>query len=108
MGESGAGRAGLNDPAVAAEGSPLHHGIDPSGMPLLRGYLAVVTPVAKRLRFVPPLVFTVVGAVFAIDAVLLAIRAPWVTFGLVLMATCCDALDGAVAIASGTASRAGA
>jgi CDP-diacylglycerol--glycerol-3-phosphate 3-phosphatidyltransferase len=107
MGESGAGRSGLNDPPAAAAWSRLHHGIDPSGL-MLRTYLAVVTPPARRLGCVPPLVFTVVGAVLAVDAVLLAARDPWVAFGLVLASTACDALDGAVAIASGRVSRAGA
>jgi CDP-diacylglycerol--glycerol-3-phosphate 3-phosphatidyltransferase len=86
----------------------VHHGIDPADVPLLRGYLAVVTPVGRALRFVPPWVFTLAGAVLAVDALLLAKRWPWVAFGLVLASTGCDALDGAVAIASRRTTRAGA
>ncbi|MGH8862731.1 MAG: CDP-alcohol phosphatidyltransferase family protein [Jatrophihabitantaceae bacterium] len=104
MGESGAGRAGL----TLAAWSRLHHGIDPAGVPMLRLWLRAVWALARPMRSVPPVVFTVAGALLAIDALLFAARSPWVAFGLVLAAVMCDALDGAVALLAGRASRFGA
>jgi phosphatidylglycerophosphate synthase len=100
MGESGAGRAGL----TAAGWSQLHHGIDPARVPLLRGWLRIVWTLARPLRRVPPLAITVGGVLLAIGAVLVA---PWVALALVVAAVLCDAMDGAVALASGRASAFG-
>jgi CDP-diacylglycerol--glycerol-3-phosphate 3-phosphatidyltransferase len=104
MGESGAGRAGLS----YAGWSELHHGIDPSRVPFLRLWLHVVYRVARPLCAVPPMAFTVLGAVLALDALLLASTQPWVAFALVLVSAACDALDGAVAVIADRASAAGA
>jgi phosphatidylglycerophosphate synthase len=107
MGQSGAGRSGLSD-AEWAGWSTLHHGIDPGRVPLLASWLRLVWWVARPLRFVPPLVFTALGALFAVDALLLASSQPWAALVLVLVATACDALDGAVAVIAHRASRRGA
>ncbi len=84
----------------SAEWSALHHGIDPRRIPVLhvwlRGMWALATPLV-RLR-VPPLALTVLGALLAIDAVLLARAQPWVALALVLASVVCDGLDGAVAL----------
>jgi CDP-diacylglycerol--glycerol-3-phosphate 3-phosphatidyltransferase len=104
MGESGAGRAGLSH----AGWSELHHGIDPARVPFLRAWLRVVYGVARPLRAVPPMAFTVLGAVLAVDALLLASTQPWVALVLVLVSAACDALDGAVAVIAQRASAAGA
>jgi phosphatidylglycerophosphate synthase len=101
MGESGAGRPGL----TVAGWSQLHYGIDPARVPLLTGWLRLVWAVARPLRHVPPIVLTVLGAAFAITAVLVA---PWAALVLVLAAVLCDALDGAVALMAARASAAGA
>jgi phosphatidylglycerophosphate synthase len=107
MGESGAGRAGLSD-AERAAWSTLHHGIDPARVPLLDPWLRLVGRVARPLRFVHPMVFTGLGVLFAVDALLLAGTQPWFALALVLVATACDALDGAVAVIARRASAAGA
>jgi phosphatidylglycerophosphate synthase len=104
MGKSGAGRPGLN----FAGWSRLHYGIDPARIPLLRGWLSLVWRVARPLRKVPPSVFTVLGAVLAVDALLLASTQPWVAVALILVASACDALDGAVAVLAHRATAAGA
>ena len=103
MGESGAGRAGL----TSRGWSELHHGIDPAEVPFLRGWLRIVTALARPVRGVPPMVFTVAGAGFAVLAVALA-GWPWVALALVLTAVLCDGLDGAVAVLADRASALGA
>ncbi len=114
MGESGVGREGLSqarDASVTsrqAAWSALHSGLDPATVPLLRGWLRMVWALAGPLRAVPPMAITVLGAVLAVDALLLAATQPWTALVLVLLATACDALDGAVALLSGRATRAGA
>jgi phosphatidylglycerophosphate synthase len=107
MGESGAGRAGLSD-AGWADWSTLHHGIDPARVPFLQPWLRLIWWAARPLRFVAPIVFTVLGAIFAVDALLLASTHPWAALALVLVATVCDGLDGAVAVIARKASRSGA
>ena len=92
----------------AAGWSRLHHGIDPASVPFLPGYLRVVGALARPLRWVPPLVLTALGALFAVDALLLAAADPWFAFALVLVSTACDALDGAVAVLADRATRSGA
>jgi phosphatidylglycerophosphate synthase len=107
MGEPGAGRTGLSASAEAAW-ARLHHGLDPARVPLLRPWLRAVWVLARPLRAVPPIAVTVVGAVLAVDALLLAAGQPWVALVLVLLATTCDALDGAIAMQTGRASARGA
>lgn len=88
----------------------LHHGIEPSSVPLLRGWLRAMQTLARplaRLR-VPPTVMTALGVIFAVDAVVLAPDAALAALCSVLASAVCDGLDGAVAVASGKATRAGA
>lgn len=101
MGESGARRAGLTTSGWAE----LHHGIDPEHVPFLRGWLRLVWAIARPLKGVPPLAFTVAGAGLAVTAVF---TGAWAAVALVLAAVLCDALDGAVALASGRVSAFGA
>lgn len=56
---------------------------------------------------VPPLALTVLGALLALDALLLAGSLPAVALAVVLLASLCDGLDGAVALLSGRATRFG-
>lgn len=86
----------------------MHHGIDPRGVPLLDAWLRGVWLVARPLGAVPPTALTAVGAVSACAAVLVAAPRPWAALALVAAATACDALDGAVAILTGRATRLGA
>jgi CDP-diacylglycerol--glycerol-3-phosphate 3-phosphatidyltransferase len=100
MGESGARRAGLTTTGWAQ----LHHGIDPGTVPFLRSWLRLVWAIARPLKGVPPVAFTVGGAVLAVAAVF---TGRWPALALVLAAVLCDALDGAVALASGRVSAFG-
>lgn len=95
---------------LVAGWSALHHGIDPRGNPLLRRWLDAMWLLGRplaRLR-VPPLALTVLGALFAIDAALLAHEQPWWALSLVLLAVLCDGLDGAVALYARRVSVSGA
>jgi CDP-diacylglycerol--glycerol-3-phosphate 3-phosphatidyltransferase len=107
MGESGVGHPGLTA-AHEAGWSGLHHGIDPARVPFLRAWLRLMHTIARRLWFVPPSLISVLGVLFAIDALLLASSSPWFAFALVLLAALCDGLDGAVAVIADRATRAGA
>jgi phosphatidylglycerophosphate synthase len=107
MGEPGAGRAGLSTSAEAAW-ARLHHGVDPGRVPFLRPWLRIAWSCARPLHAVPPMAVTVLGVVLALDALLLAADQPWVALVLVLMATWCDALDGAIAVVADRASGRGA
>lgn len=89
-----------------AEWSRLHHGIDPARVPLLRAWLTFVAVLARPVRRVPPLAFTVLGAALAVFAVVLF--RPWLAVVLVLAAAVCDALDGAVAVLAARATAFGA
>jgi phosphatidylglycerophosphate synthase len=93
----------------AAGWSALHHGLDPAAVPLLRPWLSLIWWLARplaKLR-VPPTVLTVIGVVFAADAVQFAARLPWIALALVLLSAVCDGLDGAVAVLSRRASAFG-
>ncbi|MEO9139595.1 MAG: CDP-alcohol phosphatidyltransferase family protein [Jatrophihabitans sp.] len=90
--------------------SELHHGIDPDGVPLLRGWLRLMWALARplvRLR-VPPTFLTILGVVLALDAVLLAASYPWAAALVTVAAAVCDGLDGAVAVVGDQATRGGA
>jgi CDP-diacylglycerol--glycerol-3-phosphate 3-phosphatidyltransferase len=90
--------------------SALHHGIDPRRLRIVHRWLRAMWWLARplvRLR-VPPLGLTVLGALVAIDAVLLAASQPWVALALVLLSVLCDGLDGAVALLAGRVSVRGA
>jgi CDP-diacylglycerol--glycerol-3-phosphate 3-phosphatidyltransferase len=86
----------------------LHHGVEPARVPFLRPWLRVAWWFARPLRAVPPMAITVLGAVLALDALLLAADQPWVALVLVLVAAWCDALDGAIAVVADRASARGA
>jgi CDP-diacylglycerol--glycerol-3-phosphate 3-phosphatidyltransferase len=86
----------------------LHHGIDPTRVPLLLPWLRVMWLLARPLRGVPPTVFTALGVLLAGDAVLLAHRHPWPAAVSVVLAALCDGLDGAVAVVADRATPAGA
>ncbi|HEX3335500.1 MAG TPA: CDP-alcohol phosphatidyltransferase family protein [Jatrophihabitans sp.] len=90
--------------------SALHHGIDPARVPLLSGWLRLMWLLAGPLarRRVPPILLTALGAVFALDAVLLAGSVPWAAAIAVLAAVTCDGVDGAIAVLGDRASRGGA
>lgn len=88
--------------------SDLHHGIDPSRVPLLLPWLRLMWALARPLRGVPPTAVTVLGVVLAADAAFLAAHHPaWAALAVVLAALC-DGLDGAVAVVAGRATRLGA
>jgi phosphatidylglycerophosphate synthase len=86
----------------------LHHGVDPARVPLLRPWLRLAWSSARPLRAVPPTAVTVLGAVLALDALLLAADQPWVALALVLLSAWCDALDGAIAVLARRTSARGA
>jgi phosphatidylglycerophosphate synthase len=88
--------------------SALHHGIDPARVPLLMPWLRLMWLLARGLRRVPPLVLTGLGVVLAAGAVPLAGPLPWAAVIAVLGAAVCDGLDGAVAVVTDHATRAGA
>lgn len=88
--------------------SALHHGIDPTRVPLLLPWLRFVWVLARPLRAVPPVALTALGVLLAADAVLLAGPAPWAAAAAVVLAALCDALDGAVAVIASRISQFGA
>lgn len=106
MGEPRARRARLNATDPAARWTALHHGIDPSTVPLLEPWLRLMWRLARplvRLR-VPAWAVTGAGVLLAVDAVLFAGRLPGLALVLVLLSVVCDGVDGAVAVLSATAS----
>jgi CDP-diacylglycerol--glycerol-3-phosphate 3-phosphatidyltransferase len=88
--------------------SAQHHGIDPSGVPLLLPWLRLLWRVARPLAWVPPTFLTALGVLLAVDAVLLAGSVPAVAAVVVVAAALCDGLDGAVAVVADRATPAGA
>lgn len=97
-------------PTPAQRWSALHHGIDPAGVPLLRGWLALMWWAARPLARwrVPPTAVTAVGTLLAVDAVLLARSQPWAAGIAVLGSVVCDGLDGAIAVVGERSTRFGA
>ena len=90
--------------------SRLHHGIDPAGVPLLRGWLRLLWTLAgpaARLGVAPTAV-TVLGVLLAGAAVLTTAAVPVAALLLVVAAAVCDGLDGAVAVLAERATPAGA
>jgi CDP-diacylglycerol--glycerol-3-phosphate 3-phosphatidyltransferase len=92
----------------AGSWSALHHGIEPSGVPMLGSWLRLMWWLARPVARVPPIAFTVLGVLLALVAALLAGPLPWAALALVLGAVLCDGLDGAVAVLANRATRWGA
>ncbi len=88
--------------------SALHHGIDPVRVPLLASWLRLMWLLARPLARVPPTLITVLGALLALDAVLLAGSLPSAAAAAVVAAALCDGLDGAVAVVADRATARGA
>jgi CDP-diacylglycerol--glycerol-3-phosphate 3-phosphatidyltransferase len=86
-----------------------HHGLRPESVPGLARWLRAVRTVAEPLARVgvPPLMLTGGGVIAAVFAAFLADDMPWLALLLVLASVGCDAIDGSVAVLSGTASRRG-
>jgi phosphatidylglycerophosphate synthase len=97
----------MTDPALDWAAS--HYGLDPSDVPLLRGWLRAMWMLARPLALirVPPTAITLAGVVLAVDAALFAARLPWVALLLVVLSVVCDGLDGAVAVLTSRPSRFG-
>lgn len=93
---------------AAERWSALHSGIDPAKVPLLLPWLRLMWAVARPLRRVPPTLITTLGALLALDAVLLAGSLPAAAAGAVVAAAVCDGLDGALAVVADRATRRGA
>jgi phosphatidylglycerophosphate synthase len=99
------GRSGVG--GHNARWSAQHHGIDPSGVPLLRAWLrflhGLATPLV-RLR-VPPDVLTAAGVVISVAVPLLAVHGWYVAAAAsVIISAVLDGLDGAVAVRRGRVS----
>jgi CDP-diacylglycerol--glycerol-3-phosphate 3-phosphatidyltransferase len=88
--------------------SRLHHGLRPA--PSVRRWLGAMWTLARPLARlgVPPMAITVAGGVLALGAPALAGWLPLVSFALVAASAVCDGLDGALAVVTGRATRAGA
>src|SRR4051812_32937526 len=93
---------------AAQRWSALHHGIDPTLVPLLMPWLRLVWWLARWLRAAPPTAITVLGVLLALDAVLLAGSLPAIAAVAVVLAALCDGLDGAIAVVADRATEFGA
>lgn len=86
-----------------------HHGLRPESVPGLvawvRGTHALAVPLARA--GVHPLMLTGGGVILAVFAAFLADDMPWLALLFVVAAVACDAVDGSVAVLSGTVSRRG-
>jgi phosphatidylglycerophosphate synthase len=93
--------------------SALHEGIDPGGVPFVRGWLGLMYAAGRPVAgaHVSPSAITVTGVVSACAAALVAgqgARWPLVAMVLVVLSAFADGLDGAVAVLSRRVSSAGA
>ena len=87
-----------------------HGGTDPAASRLVRGWLSTAYALARPLAPLPPVAVTALGLVVAGLAVLPAAAGGWwlVAAGLLVgLSGLLDSLDGALAIATGRASRRG-
>jgi CDP-diacylglycerol--glycerol-3-phosphate 3-phosphatidyltransferase len=87
-----------------------HGGTDPAGNRLVRGWLTAAYTLARPVAGVPPVVATAVGLLVAVAAVgPAAAGGSWLIAAGVLvgLSGLLDSLDGALAIATGRASRRG-
>ncbi|MFW3170709.1 CDP-alcohol phosphatidyltransferase family protein [Geodermatophilus sp. CPCC 206100] len=90
--------------------SAWHGGADATGSRLVRGWLSGAYALARPLAGVPPLAATALGLAVAVLAVWPAwLGGPWLVAAGVLVGVSAvlDSLDGALAIATGRASRRG-
>lgn len=90
--------------------SAWHGGADPAASRLVRGWLTGVYALARRFPGVPPVAVTVAGLMVAAAAVVPAAGGgSWLLLAGVLvgLSAVLDGLDGALAIATGRASRRG-
>jgi CDP-diacylglycerol--glycerol-3-phosphate 3-phosphatidyltransferase len=93
-----------------AEWSRWHGGTDPAASRLVRGWLSGAYALARPLAGLPPLAATALGLVVAAAAVpVAALGGAWLVLAGVLVGLSgpLDSLDGALAIATGRASRRG-
>jgi phosphatidylglycerophosphate synthase len=93
--------------------SALHEGIDPAGVPFVRGWLSLMYGAGRPLAAakVPPSAITLAGVLSAWGAALVAgggARWPLLAVVLVIASAFADGLDGAVAVLSRRVSAAGA
>ncbi|WP_409332059.1 CDP-alcohol phosphatidyltransferase family protein [Trujillonella humicola] len=87
-----------------------HGGTDPAGSRLVRGWLTAAYTLARPVAGLPPVVATAVGLLVAVAAVGPALAGGYwlVAAGLLVgLSGLLDSLDGALAIATGRASRRG-
>jgi CDP-diacylglycerol--glycerol-3-phosphate 3-phosphatidyltransferase len=90
--------------------STWHGGADPAASRLVHGWLSGVYGLARRVAGLPPVAVTVAGLLVAVAAVVpAAVGGPWLVLAGVLvgLSAVLDGLDGALAIATGRASRRG-
>jgi len=90
--------------------STWHGGADPTGSRLVRGWLSMVYALARPTRRLPPAAVTAAGLLVAAAAVVpAAAGGRWLVLAglLVGLSAVLDGLDGALAIATGRASRRG-
>ena len=87
-----------------------HGGTDPAASRLVRGWLSLAYALARPLASLPPLLATALGLLVAAGAAVLAVPGGgWlIAAGLLVgLSGLLDSLDGALAIATGRASRRG-
>lgn len=108
MPSTGAGRPTRDD--LRGRWSELHHGIDPTQLPFVSGWLRLMWAGGRALHraHVPPTAVTVAGVGSALGAVALADSTPLPAAACVLGAVVCDGLDGAIAVVRGYPTRGGA
>jgi phosphatidylglycerophosphate synthase len=90
--------------------SAWHGGTDPTASRLVRGWLSAAYGLARPLAGLPPVVATALGLAVAVAAVIPAgAGGPWLLVAgpLIGVSAVLDSLDGALAIATGRASRRG-
>ncbi|MGN6608153.1 MAG: CDP-alcohol phosphatidyltransferase family protein [Jatrophihabitans sp.] len=102
--------AGVTRDELRGRWSALHHGIDPTSMPFVGGWLRLMWAGGRVLHraHVPPTAVTAAGVASAVAAVSLARTAPLPAAACVLGAVVCDGLDGAVAVVRDRPTRGGA